>query len=208
MQSWSTIPTTNVTTNQIATELILIAYLLQFIPPSFTTAAYSFPCIVVTPHPSVNLILPVIESRNQAQAMTTLLGLALSWILHWIQTLPHITLSNLTTVLQNRFLHPKCHLSFPNHMTHHPTHPTSSLLSYVSTLKLHSNTKASSMKGIAQNLLKGHFASATNHMSPRSTLIVVFHYSIFHLLGTTYAPMEFSCPATPLPASFEISLPT
>ncbi len=172
---------------QIATKSILIAYLLWFIAPSFTTAAYSFPCIVVTPHPSVNLILPVLKSRDQAQATTTLLGLALSWTFHWIQPLPYITSSNLTTVLQNWFLHPKCRLSFQNHTTQHSTHPTSSLLSYISTLKLHSNMKAVSIKGISQNLLKGHFVSATNHISSRSTLIGVFHYPISRLLGTTYA---------------------
>ncbi len=208
MLSWSTIPATNVTTNQIATKSILIAYLLWFILLSYTMAAYSFPCIVVTPPPSVNLILPVLQSKNQAQAMTTLLGLALSWTFLWIQPPPHITSSNLTMVLQNWFLHPKCRLLFPNHTTQHPTHPISSLLSYVLTLKLHWNTMDSFTKGISQNLLKGHFASATNHMPTRSTPIGVFHYPIFLLLGTTYAPMEFSCPATPLPASFGISQPT
>jgi hypothetical protein len=175
-----------------ATKLIHIAYLLQFIPQSFTTAAYSFPFIVVTSPPSVNLIPPVLELKNQAQVMTTLLGLALLWTFHWIQPLPHITSSNLMRALKNWFLHSKCPLSFPTHMTQNPIHPTFSLLSYISTLKLHSNTKASFTKGISQNLLKGHIAPATNCMSTRSTPIGVFHYPTFHLIDTICALMEFS----------------
>jgi hypothetical protein len=120
----------------------------------------------------------------------------------WTQQFPHSTSSNLTMALQNRFLPPKCPPSYPNLLRRPPTCPTYYFLSYVSTLRSHSNTKDSSIKVTSPNLQRAPSASAISHTSTRNTPIGVFLYPTSHLLGPKYALTGFYCPVTPLAALF------
>jgi hypothetical protein len=63
-------------------------------------------------------------------------------------------------------------------------------------------------KGYLIKSPEGTFCFSYKSHVNKKTPIGVFHYPIFHLLGMTYALMVLSCPATLLPASFGISLPT